>query len=130
MEKQRNQSSLKDEENFPERMNNEADLFALIDTEFRKEAMKILQELWKAIDRSADYCKKELESIWRGQEELENSLPETQAELKGVNSRMDDAEERISGLEGRIMWIIQSEQQLESQVKKKKESDIRDRPMR
>ena len=130
MEKQRNQSSLKDEENFPERMNNEADLFALIDTEFRKEAMKILQELWKAIDRRADYCKKELESIWRGQEELENSLPETQAELKGVNSRMDDAEERISGLEGRIMWIIQSEQQLESQVKKKKESDIRDRPMR
>lgn len=45
MEKQRNQSSLKDEENFPERMNNEADLFALIDTEFIKEAMKILQEL-------------------------------------------------------------------------------------
>ena len=47
MEKQRNQSSLKDEENFPERMNNEADLFALIDTEFRKEAMKILNYLKK-----------------------------------------------------------------------------------
>ena len=39
--------------------------------------MKILKELWKAIDRNADYYKKELETIKRGQEKLENSFSES-----------------------------------------------------
>ena len=42
---------------FP-RNNNETDLFSLTDTNFKKEIMKILKELRKAIDRNADYCKK------------------------------------------------------------------------
>ena len=32
--------------------------WSLIDTKFKKEIMKILKELRKAIDRNADYCKK------------------------------------------------------------------------
>ena len=46
------------------------------------------------------------------------------AELKAMNSRMNNAEERISDLEDRIMEIIQSKQQTESQIKN--ESNIRD----
>ena len=42
------------------------------------------------------------------------------AELKAVNSRMNNAEERISDLEDRLMEITQSKQQTESQMKKKK----------
>ena len=38
--------------------------------------MKILKELRKAIDRNAEYCKKELETINRNQEKLENSFAE------------------------------------------------------
>ena len=89
--------------------------------------MKILKELRKAIDRNADYCEKELETI-RSQETLENSFTETKAELKSMNSRMNNAEERISDLEDRLMVITQSEQQAESQMKKKKknESNVRD----
>ena len=52
MKKQRNHSQLKDQQNYPERTNNEADLFSLIDTDFKKEAMEILKELRKAIDRA------------------------------------------------------------------------------
>lgn len=37
------------------------DLFSLIDTSFKKEVMKILKELRKAMDRNAEYCKNELE---------------------------------------------------------------------
>ena len=72
MKKQRNHSQLKDQENSPEGTNNETDLFSLIDTEFKKEAMKILKKLRKAIDKNADYCKKELETKRRSQEKLEN----------------------------------------------------------
>ena len=37
--------------------------------------------------------KKELETIRRSQEKLENSFEETKAELKVMNSRMNNAEE-------------------------------------
>ena len=92
MEKQRNYSKLKDQEYSPEGTNNEADLFSLIDTDFKKEIMKILREQRKAIDRNAEYYKKELETIRRNQEKLENSFAKMKAELKVVHSRMNNAE--------------------------------------
>ena len=55
--------------------------------------MKTLKELRKVIDRNADYCKKELETINRSQLKLENSFAETKAELKAINSKQDNAEE-------------------------------------
>ena len=79
--------------------------------------MKNLKELRKAIDRNADYCKKELETIRRSQEKLENSFEETKAELKAMNSRMNNTEEQISDLEDRIMEITQSGEQTETQMK-------------
>ena len=42
-----------------------------------------------------------------------------------MNSRMNNAEERINDLEDRIMKIIQLEQQTETQMKKKRKN-IRD----
>lgn len=42
------------------------------------------------------------------------------AELKAVNSKMNNAEERISDLEDRLMESTQSKEQTESQMKKKK----------
>ena len=63
MEKQRNHSQLTDEDNSPERTNSERGLFSLIATDFKKQIMKILKELRKAINRNAEYCKNELETI-------------------------------------------------------------------
>ena len=87
--------------------------------------MKILKELRKALNRNADYCKKELETKRRSQEKLENSFAETKAELKAMKSRMNNAEEWIKDLEDRIMEITQLEKQTESQMKKN-ESNVRD----
>ena len=39
------------------------------------------------------------------------------AQLKAMNSRMNNTEERISNLEDRIIDITQSKQQTESQMK-------------
>ena len=60
MQKQRNRSQLKDQESSPK---DETDISSIPDSEFKKEIMKILKELRKVIDRNADYCKKELETI-------------------------------------------------------------------
>ena len=90
--KQRNHSQLKDQENSPEGTNSETVLFSLMDTEFKKEVITLLKKLRKAIDRNAEYCEKELETIRRSQEKLENSFAETKAELKAMYSRMNNAE--------------------------------------
>ena len=42
-------TQLKDQEHSPKRRNNEADLFSLIDTNFRKEIIKILTEEIKEV---------------------------------------------------------------------------------
>ena len=83
MKKQRNHSQLKYQENLPWK-NNEIDLSSLLDSEFKKEVIKILKELRKAIDRNADYCKKELETIKRNQVKLENAFAKIKAEVKAI----------------------------------------------
>ena len=42
--------------------NNEMNIFSLTDTDCKKEIMKILKELTKAINRNVEYCKKKPES--------------------------------------------------------------------
>ena len=111
--------------NSPEGANNETELWRLMDIEFKKEVMKILKALKIYINSNMDYFRKELETMRRSQEILENSFAETKAELKALNSRMNNAEEQISDLEDRIMEITQSGQQLERQMKNN-ESNKRD----
>ena len=52
------------------------------------------------------------------------------AELKAMNSRMNNSEEQISDQEDRIMEITQLEQQTETQMKKKRKRKQYKRPMR
>lgn len=54
--------------------------FSLTDTKFKKNVMKILKELRKTINRNADYHKKELETMRRSQEKLENLLAKEKAD--------------------------------------------------
>ena len=77
------------------------------------------------MNSNADTLRKELEDIRRSQEKLEYSFAEIQTELKVIKSRMNNAEEQISDMEGRIMEITQSGQQTENQMKKH-ESNLRD----
>ena len=65
MKKHRNHSQLKEQENSPEAANNETNLCNIIDTNFKKEVMKILKELRIDINSNIDYFKKELQTIRR-----------------------------------------------------------------
>jgi len=73
----RSHSQLKEQENSPEAANDETDLFSLTDTKFQKKVIKIPKELRVGIHRNAGYFRKELETIRRSQEKLENSFAET-----------------------------------------------------
>ena len=76
----------------------------------------MLKELRKAINRNADHCNKELETVKRSQSKLDNSTAKMKTELKALNSKVNNTEERISYLEDRIIEITQSEQQKEKQI--------------
>ena len=132
MNKLRNHSQLKAQDNSPERASNETDLCSLTETEFKKDIVKILKEfmvnikeLRADINNNADYFRKELKNIRRSQEKLENLFAEMQTKFKALKSRMNNAEELISDLEDRIMEITQSGPQRENLVKNH-ESNIRD----
>ena len=58
----------------------EIDLFSLTDTKFKKNVMKVLKKLRKTTNRNADYHKKELDTIRRSQEKLENLLAKEKAD--------------------------------------------------
>ena len=116
MKKLRNHSQVTEQENSFKGANNETDLCSLTDTESKKERVKILKQLrvnmkeWRVdMNSNTDYFRKELENIKKSKEKLENSFAEKQAELKALKSRMNNAEEWISGLEDRIMEITQAE---------------------
>ena len=49
---------MEDQEDCSKRTNNETEFFSLTDSEFRKEIMRILKTLRRAIHGSAEYCKK------------------------------------------------------------------------
>ena len=80
MKKYRDHSQLKEQGNSTEGANNERNLCSLTDTKFKKEVMKTLKELRMDINSNTDYFRKELETIRRSQEKLENSFAEVQAE--------------------------------------------------
>ena len=65
--------------------------------------MNVPKQLRQAINRNVDYCKKDLETVRRSQEKLENLVATIKAELKAMKARMNNVKEQISNLEDRIM---------------------------
>ena len=80
---QRNYSQLKKQKSL-ESPNDETDLSSPPDTDFKMEAIKMLKELRKIIDRNTDDCNKELEATKRNQSKLDNPI----AEIKAMESRL------------------------------------------
>ena len=56
------------------------------------------------------------------QSEMKNSIAGIKNTVEGMNRRLSDTEQCISNLEDRIREITQSEEQKESQMKKKKQN--------
>ena len=83
MNKLRNHSKLKQQENSPKAINSETDLCSLTNFDFKREILKILKELREDMNSNANSLRNE----------LENSFAEIQTELKAIKTRMNNAEE-------------------------------------
>ena len=112
MKKQGNHSKWKEWEKSPERTNNSLQSPR---SQVQKGGNKDI-ELERLSVRNTDYCSKETETIERSQLILKNSFVGTEAKLKAINSRLNNAEEWIHNLEGRIREITQSEEQMERHI--------------
>ena len=64
--------------------------------------------------------KKGIRNYKEESEKIRKLFAEMKAELKEMNSRMNNPEKQVSDLEDRIREITQSRQQADSQTKKKK----------
>ena len=84
MKKHGNHSQLKEQENFPERKNNEINLSGLLHVQ--KAGNNNAEGIQKAIDRNADHCNKELQTM-RSQPKLDNSIAKMKTKLNAINSR-------------------------------------------
>ena len=77
--------------------------------EFKRIVIRVLKEL------SENYMKKDIETIKKSQSEMKNTL-------EGINSRLGEAEDRISDFEDKVAENTQSDQQKEKKNFLNKES--------
>ena len=70
----------------------------------------MIQNLRNRMEKIQETFNKDLEELKRKQTMLSNTINETKNSLEGINSRITEAEERISDLEDKIVEITTTEQ--------------------
>ena len=103
-------------EYFPLKEINAMEESKLSDIEFKRMVMRMLKELtdnYKELSGNYNSMKKEMESINKNQEEMKNTISEIKQTLEGITIRLDEAEERISVLSGKIERNTEREKLLE-----------------
>ena len=88
MRKQRNMAQMKEQNKILEKELNKLQTSKLLDAEFKTLALRMSKEL-----------NEDLSSIKKIQSETKDTVIETKNNLQGNNSRVDEAENQINGLE-------------------------------
>ena len=102
-------SQMKGKDKTPEKLN-EVEIGKLPEKEFRIMIMKMIQDLKKTTEKMQEMFTKDPQEVKNKQTEMDNVL-------EGINSRITEAEERISDLEDRMVEITAAEQNIEKRVK-------------
>ena len=82
--------------------------------EFKQKVIRMLTDLGRRMEELSE--NKKLENIKKNQWEMKNIVLERKTSLEGLNSRVDDTEERISKLDKRLEEITQAEQINENRI--------------
>ena len=85
---------------------NEEEIGSLPEKEFRVMIVKLIQNLGNRMEKIKEMFNKDLEEVKSKQTMMNNTENETKNSLEGINSRITEAEERISDLEDKIVEII------------------------
>ena len=103
-------------------LTNEEKIGSLPEKEFRIMIVKMIQNLGNRIDKMQETFNKDLEELTRNQAMMNNTTNETKNTLEGINSRITDAEERISDLEDKRVETTTAEQNKEKRMKRTEDS--------
>ena len=94
---------MKEEGKNPPGQINEEDIGSLPEKEFRVMIVKMIQNLGNRMEKTQEMFNKDLEELKSKQTMMNNTKNETKNSLEGINSRITEAEKRISELEDKIV---------------------------
>ena len=121
MRRQRNMIQTKEQDKTSEKELNKAEINSVPDKEFKVMNIKMLNELWRIMDKHSENFNR-VRKYKRKQTELKTTITEIKNTLEEINSRLDDTEEQIRDLENRILKITQAEQKEEKRILKNEDS--------
>ena len=90
---------MKEQGKNPPDQTNEEEIGSLPEKDFRVMTVKMIQNLGKRTKKIQETFKKDLEELKSKQTMMNNTINEIQNSLEGTNSRITEAEQRISNLE-------------------------------
>ena len=96
---------MKEQGKNPPDQTNEEEIGSLLEKEFRVTIVKMIQNLGNRMEKIQDTFNKDLEKPKSKQTMMNDTINEIKNSLEGFNSRITEAEERISDLEDKIVEI-------------------------
>ena len=90
---------MKEQGKIPRDLTNEDEIGSLPEKEFRIMIVKMIQNLGNRMEKIQETFHKDLEELKSKQTVMNNIINEIKNSLEGINSRIIEAEERISDLE-------------------------------
>ena len=108
---------MKEQGKNPPDLTNEEEIGSLPEKEFRIMIVKMIQNLGNRMEKIQKMFNKDLEELKTKQTMMSNTINEI-----GINSRITEAEERISDLEGKIREITTAEHNKEKRMKRIEDS--------
>ena len=121
MKRQRNTQQVKEEDKCPPNQTKEEEIGNLPDKEFQIMIVKLIQNLEikmeaqinsleTRIEKMQERFNKDLEEIKKTQYIMNNAINEMKCTLEATNSRITEAEDRISELEDRMVDVMKEQQ--------------------
>ena len=122
MKWQRNTTQMKEQIRNTEVQINEEKIGTLPEKEFRIMIVKMIKNLENKMEKMQESINKDLQELKNKQTETNNIIAEFKNSLEGINSRISEAEKRISELEYKNVEITPKEQNKLKRMKRTEES--------
>uniref|UniRef100_A0A8D2C724 L1 transposable element RRM domain-containing protein n=1 Tax=Sus scrofa TaxID=9823 RepID=A0A8D2C724_PIG len=125
MKRQRTITQMRDKGKTPENQLSNEEILSLQEKDFRLLMLKMMQDIGNKLEAKMDNLQetltKEIQDIKLKQEEMQNTITEIKNSLEAANSRIQEAEERISDGD-RLVEITDAEQKRKKRLKTNEES--------
>ena len=108
---------MKEQGKKPPDQTNEEEIGSLPEKEFRVMIIKMIQNLGNRMEKIQETFNKDLEELKSKQTMMNSTINEVKNSLKGINTRITEAEERISDQEDKKVEITTAKQIKEKRMK-------------